>query len=118
MDEEARELLERGDLFEVLDHQHPEFSLHVSFDDQIAHEYDAALDRIADEITDLPEVVTAVREDREVILVGGSITAAALESWLRSWWRFELTRQTHSKGSPARPSFANRLRRLWPRDRH
>lgn len=93
MNDEARELLDSGDLFEVLENDHPDFSLYVSLDDEIAHEYDATLDRLVDELADAPNVVRAIREDREVILVGGTISAPALEAWLANWWRSALRAQ-------------------------
>lgn len=91
---EAERLLEDGDLFEVIEQDHPDFSLYVSFDDEIAVEYDDAVNRLTQELEGLPDVVRAAREDREVVLVGGSITASSLQRWLTDWWRSELHRQT------------------------
>lgn len=91
---EALGLLEEGDLFEVMEHDHPDFPLYVSFDDEIAVEYDDAVDRLTEAVVGLPGVTRAVREDREVLLVGGSITAPELRTWLTEWWRSELRSQT------------------------
>lgn len=91
MNDEARDLLDEGDLFEVLEHDHPEFQHYVSFDDEIATEYDDAVDALVDALLALPEVDRAVREDREVLLVGGSISTSALELWLTDWWRTQLS---------------------------
>lgn len=117
MDAETLELLENGDLFEVLEHDHPEFNLYVVFDDEVAHEYDEALDRIAEEVAELPDVVRAVREDREVILVGGPLSAPALEAWLAGWWRSQLGEARSSTPEPATPASPTRSRRFWPRRR-
>jgi hypothetical protein len=113
LDDHALELLEDGDLFEVLEHDHPEFSLYVSFDDEIATEYDNALDRLVDEVAEVPDVVRAVREDREVILVGGRISAPALEEWLADWWRSELRQQPPRERGRAKSPSPNRDRRFW-----
>lgn len=117
MNDEARELLDNGDLFEVLENDHPAFHLYVSLDDEIAHEYDDAIDRLVDELAELPDVAHAVREDREVLLVGGSIGRTALDAWLAGWWRSELLQRPSPEGPIARPPSANRSRRFWSRRR-
>ena len=88
--DELLELLDDGELFEVVDYDHPDFTWHVSFDDVVAHEHDEALDRLTDEIAARPDVVRAVREDREVILVGGAVGGRDLEAWIGDWWRTRL----------------------------
>lgn len=103
MNLDALERLEAGELFEVQDHDHPEFPFYVSFDDEIANEYDDAIDRLVDELTDLPDVAHTVREDREVVLVGGSIDRTALEAWLAEWWRSKLLQRPSSEGAIAHP---------------
>jgi hypothetical protein len=91
MNDEAQDLLNNVDLFEVLEYDHPQFQHYVSFDDEIATEYDVTLDTLVDALLALPHVDSAVREDREVLLVGGSISASALELWLTDWWRTQLS---------------------------
>ncbi len=117
MNTEALQLLENGDLFEVLDHDHPDFPLYVSFDDEIANEYDDAIDRLANEVAQLPDVVHAVREDREVLLVGGTIGGPALEAWLADWWRSELGQQPSPEGDTASSTPSRKSRRSWLRRR-
>lgn len=80
-------LLDEGELFEVLDHDHPEFRWYISLDDEVAHEHDAAIDQLVRDLKTAPGVTAVVREDREVILVGGEADAAALEAWVAGWWR-------------------------------
>lgn len=117
MADQALKLLDDGELFEVLDHDHPDFPLYVSIDDEIANEYDDAIDRLVDEVAELPDVVHAVREDREVLLVGGRISGPALEVWLADWWRAEL-RQHPSPEEDATGSAPSRTsRRSWLRRR-
>lgn len=116
MSGQARDLLDEGNLFEVLEHDHPEFQHYVSFDDEIAHEYDDAIDRLVDEVAVLPGVSRAVREDREVLLVGGSIDHTTLEAWLAAWWRSELHKPSPEQAAEFSPP-ARASRRFWPRRR-
>jgi hypothetical protein len=117
MDLDALERLEAGELFGVLDHDHPDFPFYVSFDDEIAHEYDDAIDRLVDEVAELPDVAHAVRDDREVLLVGGSIDGTALAAWLAAWWRSELLQQPSPERATETSPSASRSRRFWSRRR-
>lgn len=117
MDLDALERLEAGELFEVLDHDHPDFPFYVSFDDEIANEYDDTIDRLVDEIAELRDVVHALREDREVLLVGGAIEGATLEAWLVAWWRSELLQQPSPERTTETSPSASRSRRFWSRRR-
>lgn len=62
-------LLAAGELFEVLEHDHPEFGWYLSFDDEFAHAHDPALDALVADLAGLAWVGRAHREDREVVLV-------------------------------------------------
>lgn len=117
MNSEALELLGAGALFEVLDHDHPDFPFYVSFDDEVAHEYDDAIDRLVEEVIGLTLVVRAVREDREVVLVGGTIGRPALEVWLTDWWHAELGQESSPEQDDARPAASKGPRRSWFRRR-
>lgn len=73
--------------FEVSAYDHPEFRWYVSVDDEIAHEHDAALDQLVVELSAAAGVSRAVREDREVLLVAGSLDRDRLVQLLDHWWQ-------------------------------
>lgn len=66
---EVAGLLAAGELFEVLEHDHPTFGWYLAFDDELAYAHDAALDALVADLTGLEWVARAHREDREVVLV-------------------------------------------------
>lgn len=66
------DLLETGDLFEVLEHDHPTYGWYLTFDDELAHAHSDALDALVADLCELPWVDRAVREDREVVLVAAA----------------------------------------------
>lgn len=74
-------------VFEVSAYDHPVFRWYVSVDDEIAHDHDAALDALVAELSGSPEVGSAVREDREVLLVAGTLDRDRLIGLLEGWWR-------------------------------
>lgn len=90
---EVMDLLETGELFEVLEHDHPTYGWYLVFDDELAHAHNDALDGLVGDLSELPGVDRAVREDREVVLVAavdpadvriGARLAAFLDGWFRA----------------------------------
>lgn len=90
---EVIDLLEIGELFEVLEHDHPTYGWYLVFDGELAHAHNHALDGLVGDLSELPEVGRAVREDREVVLVApvdpadvtiGARLAAFLDGWFRA----------------------------------
>jgi hypothetical protein len=53
----------------------------------VANEHEDDVRQLVDDLTEVPGVSEAVREDREVILVAGDVAEAFLERWLTRWWR-------------------------------
>jgi hypothetical protein len=94
---EVMELLETGELFEVLEHDHPTYGWYLVFDDEVAHAHSHALDDLVGELSELPGVDRAVREDREVVLVAAVNPAdftlrARLAAFVDGWFRARLGR--------------------------
>ena len=86
-----RDLLAAGELFEVLEHDHPAFGWYLSFDDELAHDHDDALDALVADLGGLPWVDRAHREDREVVLVaaaqpGDATVGRRLAVFLDEWF--------------------------------
>lgn len=87
-DEELLELLDDGDLFEVVDYsEHPEFAWQLHIAEEVADEHKDDLRQLVDDLTEVPGVSEAIQEDREVILVAGDVAGPFLEQWLTRWWR-------------------------------
>ena len=74
-------------VFEVSAYDHPLFRWYVCVDDEVAHEEDAVLDQLVVELSAAAGVSRAVREDREVLLVAGSLDRDRLVQLLADWWR-------------------------------
>jgi hypothetical protein len=90
---EVIDLLETGELFEVLEHDHATYGWYLVFDDGLARAHSEALDGLVGDLSELPGVDRAVREDREVVLVAavdpadvtvGPRLAAFLDGWFRA----------------------------------
>lgn len=77
----------RGPFFEVSAYDHPVFRWYVGVDDEIAHEQDAAVDELVVALSAAAGVTEAVREDREVLLVAGTLDRDRLIGLLDGWWR-------------------------------
>jgi hypothetical protein len=93
---EVMELLETGELFEVLEHDHLTYGWYLVFDDELAHANSDALDGLVRDLSELPEVARAVREDREVVLVAAvkptdATIGARLAAFLDAWFRAEFS---------------------------
>lgn len=73
-------------LFEIEEWDHPIFGWYISVDDELAWAFDSELDQLTEALSNHPDVTQAHREDREVILVGGDITRAALTAFIVEWW--------------------------------
>ena len=89
---EVIDLLDAGELFEVLRHDHPTYGWYLAFDDELAHAHSDALDRLVADLSELPGVDRALREDREVVLVAAAEPAdvavgARLAAFLDGWFR-------------------------------
>lgn len=81
-----RGLLDDGELFELLDHDHPGFNHYLVFDDDVSHEHDADLDAMVVDLARLDGVLRVVREDREVVLISSRLDETAIGEWLVEWW--------------------------------
>jgi hypothetical protein len=94
---EVIDLLEAGELFEVLQDDHPTFGWYLVFDDELAHAHDGALDAFVADLGTLPDVAAVHREDREVVLVaaaepGDATVGVRLAVFLDGWFRARFAR--------------------------
>jgi hypothetical protein len=86
-DAELADLLDSGELFEVLDHDHPDFPWYVSIDDDVAQERGDLIDLLVNELEERPGIRSAAREEKEIILLDGDVDGGWLQSFLESWFR-------------------------------
>jgi hypothetical protein len=87
----VRELLDTGELVEVLGSDDPVYGWYLVLDHEVARECDEWVDDFVDALSGAPSVTGAIREDAGVVLVSGEIEAEELASWLDAWWRVRLS---------------------------
>ncbi|MDR6173949.1 hypothetical protein QE364_003219 [Nocardioides zeae] len=63
----------------------PDHPLHIEFDDEVAHDHEALVAALAEDVAHAPGVAYADHLDREVIGVQGALTAPQLRRWVDDW---------------------------------
>jgi hypothetical protein len=94
---EVIDLLETGELFEVLEHDHPTYGWYLAFDDEPSHAHSDALDGLDADLSELAGVDMAVRGSRVVLVAAVEPTdatvGARLAAFLDGWFRVRFGRQ-------------------------
>ncbi len=87
-----RRRLRNGKLYEIGASDLQRGRWEIVYDDDLAHERSELVEDSARAIAGLSGVAKAWNEDRELVIVEGSVSQAELVEWLGSWWDEALRR--------------------------